>query len=110
MEAKTIYLEGASVPYAYSEENGVAIWRFDTSEEACPAPMISALIGLRLIDAPNKRLIMRNRLRPNGLLARVQNAYKITIEALADGTFEIVFDYAPNAESAELYENVTCPG
>ena len=105
---ETVWLEGASVPYQYEKTDGES-WSFDTSGEACPVPMVSALVGLRQIDAPNKRLIMLNHSRPTALIDRVKSSFAITVEQLANGRFRIVFEFKPNALAAELHENLNCP-
>ncbi|MDR2638770.1 MAG: hypothetical protein LBC09_02910, partial [Helicobacteraceae bacterium] len=99
-----VYLEGSQVPYLHYEQDGAEIWRFDTSAEACPTPMVSALEALKLIDAPNKRLIMINHSRPNALIARAQNSYKIAVKQTSDGLFEIAFDYKPDGAAINANE------
>ncbi|MDR2152024.1 MAG: hypothetical protein LBO72_04305 [Helicobacteraceae bacterium] len=89
---ETIYLEGVQIPLWRYEENGVTIWKFDSSAEACPAPMTTAIAALRLIDAPNKRLIMINHSRPNALLVRVKDRYAIAVREIENGLFEIAFE------------------
>ncbi|GHV05836.1 hypothetical protein AGMMS50229_09550 [Campylobacterota bacterium] len=105
--SETVWLEGASVPYQYEKTDGES-WSFDTSSEACPVPMVSALIGLRQIDAPNKRLIMFNHSRPTALIDRVKDSFAIAVAQLSDGRFEIVFEFKQGAPKAELHKNLNC--
>ncbi|MGE4294642.1 MAG: hypothetical protein AB7E49_02955 [Campylobacterales bacterium] len=107
---ETIYLEGSPLAYCRYEAGGFLCWRFDSSQSECPVPMTAALVGLRQIDAPGKRLIMINHSEPMGLFGRIKNSYKIRVFERKDGLYEIVFDYKPKAAKPDLYSDLSCAG
>ena len=105
---ESIEVEGANVPfftYAMGEDQ---IIEFDTSKCGSPDPMVNAMAGLKLLDAPHKKLLMINMVKPGGLISKVSENYDIKTEKLADGRVKLTFSYkAGESEKADLSDN-TC--
>ena len=105
-----IEVVGANVPFfTYSIEDTQYI-EFDTSKCGPPDPMVNAMAGLKLLDAPNKKVVMINHKSPGGLLAKIGENYDIAEEKLDDGRVKLVFSYKlEESEAADLSQN-SCEG
>ena len=105
---ESIEVEGANVPfftYAMGEDQ---IIEFDTSKCGPPDPMVNAMAGLKLLDAPNKKVIMINHKKPGGLISKVAENYDIEYEDMEGGRVKLIFSYkVGESEKADLSEN-TC--
>jgi hypothetical protein len=110
LKKEEIEVEGATVPFfTYTTEETQYI-EFDTSKCGPPDPMVNAMAGLKLLDAPNKKVVMINHKSPGGLLAKIGENYNIEEEALDDGRVKLVFSYKNGeSEKANLADN-TCGG
>ena len=110
LNKEAIEVAGATVPfYTYTVEETQFI-EFDTSKCGPPDPMVNAMAGLKLLDAPNKKVVMINHKSPGGLLAKIGENYNIEEEALDDGRVKLVFSYkSGESEKANLADN-TCGG
>ncbi|MFN3977307.1 hypothetical protein [Sulfurihydrogenibium azorense] len=85
-----IKVEGATVPVYTYEENGYTVFEFDTSMLGPPEPMVNAMAVLKLLDSPNKKVIMINHKKPMGLLEKVENKYNVNISDY-EGKYKIEF-------------------
>jgi len=107
---ESIEVEGANVPfftYALGEDQ---IIEFDTSKCGPPDPMVNAMAGLKLLNAPNKKVVMINHKKPGGLISKIGENYDIETEKLEDGRVKLTFSYkAGESEKADLDQN-SCAG
>ena len=101
---------GATVPFfTYTLEDTQYI-EFDTSKCGPPDPMVNAMAGLKLLDAPNKKVVMINHKSPGGLLAKIGENYDISEEKLESGLVKLVFSYkSGDSEKANL-NDAACHG
>lgn len=107
---KKIEVEGASVPFFTYREGENQIIEFDTSKYAPPEPMVNAMAGLKLLDAPNKKVVMLNHKKPGGLISMIGENYDIEVQDLDDGRVKLTFSYkAGESEKADLSKN-SCGG
>ena len=101
---------GATVPFFTYKIEDTQYFEFDTSKCGPPDPMVNAMAGLKLIDSPNKKLVMINHKYPGGLMEKIGENYNHTREELPDGRVKIVFSYKENeSEKADLTQN-SCDG
>jgi len=107
-DAQKIEVAGSTVDfYTYMNDNAT-IYQFDTSMTGPPEPMVNAMAGLKLIDAPNKALVMINHKAPGGLFSKIDQNYNHVVENIEDGKVKIVFTYiSGESEKADLSDN-TC--
>jgi len=107
---EAIEVEGATVPFFTYTLGEDQVFEFDTSKCGPPDPMVNAMAGLKLIDAPDKKLVMINHKSPGGLLAKIGENYDIAEEKLEDGRVKLTFSYkAGESEKADLSQN-SCGG
>jgi len=92
-DAQKIEVEGASVDFVVFENEGLTYYAFDTSRCGPPDPMVNAVAGLRLIDAPKKCLIMINHKMPMGLFDKIGEDFEIDSSIREDGLAEVVFSF-----------------
>ena len=105
---ESIEVEGANVPFFSYMIEGNQIFEFDTSKCESPDPMVNAMAGLKLLDAPHKKLLMINMVKPGGLISKVSENYDIKTEKLQDGRVKLTFSYkAGESEKANL-SDTTC--
>ncbi len=105
---EAIEVDGANVPFFTYTVGEDQIIEFDTSKCGPPDPMVNAMAGLRLLDAPNKKLVMINHKKPGGLISKVGENYNIETEDMEDGRVKLIFSYkAGESERADLSKN-TC--
>lgn len=64
---------------------------FDSSQSEPPEPMVNALRGLALLDAPDKRLLMINMQQPTGLFSRIAGEFGWDMRLNDNGDMEILF-------------------
>jgi len=102
---EAIEVEGSTVPFFTYQDGETQVFEFDTSKCGPPDPMVNAMSGLALIDAPNKRLHMINHKKPMGLLGKIGDNFDITDTELPDGNVLVSFSYkAGESEKANLAE------
>jgi hypothetical protein len=76
---------------------------------APPEPMVNAMIGLSMVDA-NTKLLMVNHKKPGGLLNKVGENYDYEAIDKADGCIQLLFSYKQGkSEEADLSNN-KCDG
>jgi len=103
---EALEVEGATVPFFTYKEGEDQIIEFDTSKCGPPEPMVNAMAGLKLLDAPNKKVVMINHKSPGGLLAKIGENYDIEEEKLEDGRVKLTFSYKNGeSEKANLADN-----
>lgn len=90
-KGEIITLKSSPLKYCKYESFGKIFYKFDSSEESTPTPMIAALAGLDLIDSAEKRLIMINHIEPIGLFPMIGDRFSYKVNERKDGLFEIVF-------------------
>lgn len=102
-QMQTMAVEGATVDFVTFKADGITFYQFDTSRCGPPEPMVNAMAGLRLIDAPDKKLIMINHTSPGGLFSKIAENFDYVEAPLADGNVKVVFSYkALKSEQADL--------
>ena len=103
---EAIEVEGANVPFFTYTDGEDQVFEFDTSKCGPPDPMVNAMAGLKLLDAPNKKVVMINHKSPGGLIAKIGENYDIAQEKLEDGRVKLIFSYkAGESEQADLSQN-----
>ncbi|OIP53164.1 MAG: hypothetical protein AUK54_09665 [Helicobacteraceae bacterium CG2_30_36_10] len=106
---KEIQLDGATVPFHMSEEEGVVSYHFNSSLCSHPEPMINAMVGLGQIKAGEK-LIMINSKAPAGLFPKIENDFSYEVKELSSGKFEITFMKKGNGSSSTDFNDKGCGG
>jgi len=105
---EALEVAGATVPFFTYKEGEDQIIEFDTSKCGPPDPMVNAMAGLKLLDAPNKKVVMINHKSPGGLLAKIGENYDIAEEKIEGGLVKLTFSYkSGESEKANLADN-TC--
>ena len=105
---EAIEVEGANVPFFTYKDGEDQVFEFDTSKCGPPDPMVNAMAGLKLLDAPNKKVVMINHKSPGGLIAKIGENYDIAEEKLEGGLVKLTFSYRNgDSEKADLSQN-TC--
>ncbi len=105
-----IEVTGATVPFFTYQEGETQVYEFDTSKCGPPDPMVNAMSGLNLIDAPGKRLDMINHKKPMGLLDKIGQNFNITDEELEGGLVKISFTYKEGASKEANLKDASCDG
>ena len=109
-DAEKIEVPGATVDFYKYTKDGITYYQFDTSRCGPPEPMVNAMSGLKLIDGPDKRLVMINHKKPMGLLDKIGENYQIEEEQLEDGRVKLVFSYKPGASEKANLNDAACHG
>ena len=105
---EAIEVEGSSVPFFTYKDGEDQVFEFDTSKCGPPDPMVNAMAGLKLLDAPNKKVVMINHKSPGGLISKIGENYDIAEEKLEGGLVKLTFSYrSGDSEKADLSQN-TC--
>ena len=105
---EALEVAGATVPFFTYKEGEDQIIEFDTSKCGPPDPMVNAMAGLKLLDAPNKKVVMINHKSPGGLPAKIGENYDIAEEKIEGGLVKLTFSYkSGESEKANLADN-TC--
>ncbi len=104
-----IEVPGATVDFFTYKDGETQVYEFDTSRCGPPEPMVNAMAGLKLIDGPNKKLVMINHKKPMGLLDKIGENYNISAKE-EDGKAVLEFTYkAGESEKANL-NDASCHG
>ena len=110
LNKQPIEVPGATVPFFTYTEGETQYYEFDTSKCGPPEPMVNAMAGLKMIDGPNKKVVMINHKKPMGLLDKIGENYNIDFEDMDDGRVKIIFSYkAGESEKADL-NDASCHG
>lgn len=78
--ASKIEVPNSTVPFFKYLENELEIIYFDTSDYPPPTPMLNAMMGLKLLENKNQRLIMINHKPPMGLFPKIENDFEFELE------------------------------
>jgi len=107
---EALEVEGATVPFCTYTMGETQCIEFDTSKCGPPDPMVNAMAGLKLLDAPNKKVVMINHKSPGGLLAKIGENFDIEEESIEGGLVKLTFSYKDGkSEEANLADN-SCHG
>ena len=108
-DAKKVEIEGSTVDFYKFIKDGITNYYFDTSKCGPPEPMVNAMLGLQLLDA-NSKLIMINHKPPMGLFPKIQQNYNYLIEEIEDGMHSVTFtSKIDKKQETDFYQN-TCAG
>lgn len=110
LNKQPIEIEGATVPFFTYTMGETQYFEFDTSKCGPPEPMVNAMAGLKMIDGPNKKVVMINHQKPMGLLDKIGENYDIETQKMDDGRVKLIFSYkAGKSENADL-NDAACEG
>lgn len=109
-DAEKIDVKEATVDFYTYIDDGVRTYQFDSSMTAPPEPMINAIVGLRLIDSADKRLVMINHKSPIGLFNKIRGDFDYAITDMEDGKIKIVFEYRFGKSEKALLDDPSCEG
>ena len=109
-DAEKIEVPGATVDFYKYTKDGITYYQFDTSRCGPPEPMVNAMSGLKLIDGPDKKLVMINHKKPMGLLDKIGKNYAIDEEALPDGRVKLIFSYKEGQSEKANLSDSACAG
>ena len=110
LNRQPVEVPGATVPFFTYTEGETQYYEFDTSKCGPPEPMVNAMAGLKMIDSPNKKVVMINHKKPMGLLDKIGENYDIEAENMEDGRVKLIFSYkAGESEKADLSQT-SCGG
>ncbi len=110
LQKEKIEVAGATVDFYRYNEGDTEVYEFDTSRCGPPEPMVNAMAGLKMIDGPNKKLVMINHKKPMGLLDKIGQNYNITDEAMDDGRVKLIFTYKEGASENANLNDSACHG
>ena len=105
-----IEVEGSTVDFFKYKDGDVEVYEFDTSRCGPPEPMVNAMAGLKLIDGPNKKLVMINHKKPMGLLNKVGENFNIESRDLEDGRVVLEFTYKDGESEKANLNDASCSG
>lgn len=110
IKKEPIEVMGATVPFFTYLDGETQVYEFDTSKCGPPDPMVNAMSGLNLIDAPGRRLDMFNHKKPMGLLNKIGENYTITDEEIEGGLVKISFVYKEGESEKANLNDASCHG
>jgi hypothetical protein len=108
--AEEFHPEGATVPFYRYTMGEDQIIEFDTSKCGPPEPMVNAMIGLKMINDPQTKLLMINHKKPMGLLDKVGENYSIEEAKMEDGRVQLLFSYKPGESEGAKLDDASCDG
>lgn len=104
-----IEVQGSSVDFFKSIEDGLTTYHFDTSKCGPPEPMVNAMAGLQLLDEKSQ-LIMINHKAPGGLFPKIEQEFTYEIEQLENGFAKVIFRKKPDSKNTTDFTQNTCAG
>ncbi len=111
IKKEQIEVTGATVPFFRYTDGEIEYIEFDTSRCGPPEPMVNAMAGLKMIDSPNKKLVMINHKKPMGLLDKIGANFELeSEEKLEDGRVKLVFGYKAGASENANLDDTHCAG
>jgi len=110
MSREKIEVAGATVEFFKYQDNDTEVYEFDTSRCGPPEPMVNAMAGLKLIDGPNKKLVMINHKKPMGLLDKIGKNFNIQERQLDDGKVALEFTYKDGESQKANLDDASCHG
>lgn len=109
-DAIQISVDGATVDFFEFKVGDDTYFAFDTSKYGPPEPMINAMAGLRLLDAPNKKLLMINHKSPSGLFDKIGEDFESSVAMREDGLVEVVFGFKGTVDLNDSKYCSSCHG
>jgi hypothetical protein len=110
LNRQPVEIPGATVPFFTYTEGETQYFEFDTSKCGPPEPMVNAMAGLKMIDGPDKKVVMINHKKPMGLLEKIGENYDIATEKMDDGRIKLIFSYKAGASEAANLNDASCHG
>jgi len=110
IQKNEIEVAGATVPFFNYKEGDIEVYEFDTSRCGPPEPMVNAMAGLKMIDGPDKKLVMINHKKPMGLLDKVGANYDVAVENMDDGRVKLIFTYKEGESEKANLDDASCHG
>ncbi len=110
LNRQPVEVPGATVPFFTYTEGETQYYEFDTSKCGPPDPMVNAMAGLKMIDGPNKKVVMINHKKPMGLLDKIGENYTIETEKMEDGRVKLIFSYKEGASENANLNDAACHG
>ncbi len=108
--ATKIEVTGATVDFFVFALGDDTFFAFDTSMCEPPEPMVNAMAGLMLIDAPDKKLLMINHKNPGALFSKIGDDFDSSVTEREDGLFEIVFGFKGAVDMGDSRYTASCHG
>lgn len=108
--ATKIIVDGSTVDFYTFIQDDNTYFAFDTSRCGPPEPMVNAVVGLKLVDAPNKRLLMINHKMPMGLFDKIGEDFDIVSRTREDGLAEVIFGFKGSVDMNDQRYNADCHG
>lgn len=102
--------DGATVTFVKFKKDEIEFFGFDSRLCVPPEPMVNAMIGLKMLDNENKKLIMVNHKNPMGLLAKIGEFYDIQTKDLENGAVELTFSFINGKSQKADLTNSSCAG
>ncbi len=110
LKKEPIEVPGATVPFFTYTIGETQYFEFDTSKCGPPEPMVNAMAGLKMIDTPNKKVVMINHKKPMGLLDKIGENYDIETEKMDDGRVKLIFSYKAGESGNAKLDDAACNG
>ena len=110
MKKEKIEVTGATVDFYTYKDGDIEVYEFDTSRCGPPEPMVNAMAGLKLIDGPNKKLVMINHKKPMGLLDKIGKDFNINEKKLDDDRVALEFTYKDGESENANLSDASCEG
>lgn len=110
MQKEQFEVKGATVPFHTYSDSGITYYEFDTSLSGPPDPMVNAMCGLKLLDSPDKRLVMINMKMPMGLFPKIENDFSWISEALGEDKVKVVFSLKGAEATQTDFSSQSCDG
>ncbi|MBN2895873.1 MAG: hypothetical protein JXK05_08315 [Campylobacterales bacterium] len=109
-DAAKIDVEGATVDFFTFENDEATFFAFDTSRCGPPEPMVNAMAGLKLLDRPEKKLLMINHKMPMGLFDKLGERFDIQKHERDDGLSEVIFGFKGSVDLSASQFEAKCHG
>jgi len=110
LKRQPVEVPGATVPFFTYTDGETQYYEFDTSKCGPPEPMVNAMAGLKMIDGPNKKVVMINHKKPMGLLDKIGENYDIEAEEMEDGRVKLIFSYREGKSEEANLNDTACHG
>ena len=110
LNRQQIEVPGATVPFFTYTMGQTQYFEFDTSKCGPPEPMVNAMAGLKMIDGPDKKVVMINHKKPMGLLDKIGENYDIETEKMDDGRVKLIFSYKEGESEKANLNDASCHG
>ncbi len=110
MNKEQIEVMGATEPFFTYKKDEITYYEFDSSLCTPPGPMVNAMCGLKLIDSPNKKLVMINMKMPMGLFPKIRDDFEWEEEQMEDGKIKLIFSRKDEGETSTNFDDNKCSG